>query len=201
MSIYFPNSQLFKNPATGLQSYNVVAGRFVQDSLWDEFLTYHYTGRAFDAAPGQLAAPDASAAVRAPGAGVITLSPIEKSSDVAAPGQPVLLSSDVSGENIGYITFFTGFFDQESNSIFVADQDFLDSATTQEIDGVFYPDWGEGDFTLEFEWEPLMFAISDGQNDVIAALNPESYGARLRRRSTASTASTPSSTASSAQPA
>ncbi|HSN77021.1 MAG TPA: hypothetical protein VL334_18260, partial [Anaerolineae bacterium] len=66
--------------------------------------------------------------------------------------------------------------DQESNSIFVADQDYLDSANTQEIDGIFYPDWGEGDFTLEFEWEPLMFAISDGQNDVVAALNPESYG-------------------------
>jgi hypothetical protein len=177
VSIYFPNSQLFQNPATGLQSYNVVAGRFVQDSRWDEYLTYHYTGRAFDAAaPSQATAPEVGAAVRAPGAGVITLSPIEKSGDVAAPGQPVLLSSNVSGENIGYITFFTGFYDQESNSIFVADQDYLDSYETREIDGVFYPDWGEGDFTLEFEWEPLMFAISDGQNDVIAGLMPETYG-------------------------
>jgi hypothetical protein len=114
--------------------------------------------------------------VRAPGAGVITLSPIKKSGDVAAPGQPVLLSTDVSGENVGYITFFTGLYDQESNSIFVADQDYLDSYETREIDGVYYPDWGEGDFTLEFEWEPLMFAISDGQNDVIAGLTPETYG-------------------------
>ncbi len=177
VSIYFPNSQLFKNAATGLQSYNVVAGRFVQDSLWDEYLAFHYTGRAFEAAaPSQATAPEAGAAVRAPGAGAITLSPIEKSGDVAAPGQPVLLSSDVSGENVGYITFFTGFLDQESNSIFVADQDYLDSYETREIDGVFYPDWGEGDFTLEFEWEPLMFAISDGQNDVIAGLTPETYG-------------------------
>lgn len=177
VSIYFPNSQLFKNPATGLQSYNVVAGRFVQDSLWDEYLTYHYTGRSFDAAaPSQATVPEVGAAVRAPGAGAITLSPIEKSGDVAAPGQPVLLSSDVSGENVGYITFFTGFYDQDSNSIFVADQDYLDSYETREIDGVFYPDWGEGDFTLEFEWEPLMFAISDGQNDVIAGLTPETYG-------------------------
>ncbi len=177
VSIYFPNSQLFKSPATGLQSYNVVAGRFVQDSLWDEYLTFHYTGRAFDAAaPSQATVPEVGAAVRAPGAGAITLSPIEKSGDVAAPGQPVLLSSNVSGENVGYITFFTGFYDQESNSIFVADQDYLDSYETREIDGVYYPDWGEGDFTLEFEWEPLMFAISDGQNDVIAGLMPETYG-------------------------
>jgi hypothetical protein len=177
VSIYFPNSQLFKNPATGPQSYNVVAGRFVQDSLWDEYLTYHYTGRAFEAAaPSQATAPEAGAAVRAPGAGAITLSPIEKSGDVAAPGQPVLLSTDVSGENVGYITSFTGFYDQESNSIFVADQDYLDSYETREVDGVYYPDWGEGDFTLEYEWEPLMFAISDGQNEVIAGLTPETYG-------------------------
>lgn len=177
ISIYFPNSQLFQNPATGLQSYNVVAGRFVQDSLWDEYLTYHYTKRPFEAAaPSQATLPEPGAAVRAPGAGVITLSPIEKSDDVAAPGQPVLLSSEVSGDNVGYITFFTGFYEQESNSIFVADQDFLDSYETREIDGVFYPDWGEGDFTLEFEWEPLMFAISDGENDVIAGLMPETYG-------------------------
>lgn len=175
VSIYFPNSQLFKNPATGLQSYNVVAGRFVQSSLWDEFLAFHYTGRAFDAMPGQMVAPDVTA-VRAPGAGQITLSPIAKSSDVAAPGQPVLLSTNVSGENIGYITFFTGFYDQESNAIFVADQDYLDSYQTREVDGVYYPDWGEGDFTLEFEWEPLMFAISDGRSDVIAGLMPETYG-------------------------
>lgn len=175
VSIYFPNSELFQNPATGLQSYNVVAGRFVQESLWDEFLTFHYTGRDFDAMPDQAATP-ALGAVRAPGAGVISLSPIKTSDDVAAPGRPVLLSSDVSGENIGHITFFTGFYDQENNAIFVADQDFLDSAETHEVDGVFYPDWGEGDFTLEFEWEPLMFALSDGQSDVIAGLMPETYG-------------------------
>ena len=176
LSVYFPNSQLFKLAAAGLRSYVPVSQRFADQSLWDDFLAYHYTGRAFDAAPAQAAPPDAGVAVRAPGAGAITLSPIEKSGDVAAPGQPVLLSSEVSGDNIGYITFFTGFYDQESNSIFVADQDYLDSAVTQEIEGVYYPDWGEGDFTLEFEWEPLMFAISDGQDDVIAALNPESYG-------------------------
>jgi hypothetical protein len=41
---------------------------------------------------------------------------------------------------------------------------------------VFYPDWGQGDFKLEFEWEPLAYAITDGQTRVQAALMPESYG-------------------------
>ena len=40
-----------------------------------------------------------------------------------------------------------------------------------------YPDWGEGDFTLEFEWDPLVYGLSDGENIVNAALTPQSYGA------------------------
>jgi hypothetical protein len=42
---------------------------------------------------------------------------------------------------------------------------------------VYYPDWGEGAFTMEFEWEPLMFAINDGAASVNAVLMPQSFGA------------------------
>ena len=35
------------------------------------------------------------------------------------------------------------FYDQAANSIFVADTDYLESADTREIDGVYYPVWGE----------------------------------------------------------
>ena len=59
----------------------------------------------------------------------------------------------------------------------MADTDFLTSADTREVSGVYYPDWGEGDFNLEFEWEPLMFALDDGQNTVEVLLTPQSYGA------------------------
>ena len=59
----------------------------------------------------------------------------------------------------------------------MADQDYLEAPQTREVDGVFYPDWGEGAFTVEFAWEPLMFAIEDGVNRVTVALQPESYGA------------------------
>jgi hypothetical protein len=110
--------------------------------------------------------------------GQIEVSPITLSDRVAAPGRPVLLSTDIRGQNIGYVFLFVGFFDQESNSIFVADTDYLESDDTREIDGVYYPDWGEeGEFTMEFEWEPLMFAINDGVDSVVAALTPQSYGA------------------------
>jgi len=177
VSIYFPNSQLFGSAVAGPQSYTPIAGRFASESLWDDFLTFHYTGRTFEAAPQVPTIPEPGAAVSGPGTGTFELSEIDLSSTVAAPGRPVLLSMDIRGENVGYVLFFTGFYDRQSNSIFVADTDYIESSVTQEIDGVYYPVWPEPEFTLEFEWEPLMFAISDGTDSVTAALMPESYGA------------------------
>jgi hypothetical protein len=178
MSIYFPNSQLYQSPLTGPESYTAIAQRFASESLWDDYLGFHYTGTTFEAAPSPIAVPGEGLAIRAPGAGQIEVSPITLSDDVASPGYPVQLSADISGQNIGYIYLFTGFYDGTYNSIFVADTDYLESADTRDIDGVYYPVWPEGtEFTLEFLWEPLMYAISDGTNSVTAMLAPQSYGA------------------------
>jgi hypothetical protein len=174
MSVYFPNSQLYGSPITGAQSYTAVARRFSEVSLWDDFLGFHYTGRAFEAATQNLVVPDR--AISAPGAGQIEVSPIKFSSDTAAPGQPVLLSVDIRGNTVGYVYLFVGFYDQESNSIWVADTDYLESDETREINGVYSPDWGQGQFTMEFEWEPVVFAIDDGTQSVLALFTPESYG-------------------------
>ena len=96
---------------------------------------------------------------------------------MAAPGQPVLLSTNVSGESIGYAYLFAGYYDANGRSLYVADTDYLQSGADRSANGVYYPDWGEGDFTLEFEWEPLMFAIDDGRTRVQTLLRPGSYGA------------------------
>ncbi len=179
ISIYFPNSTLYSSPVTGAQSYVRVSDRFASDTLWDDFLAFHYIGRAFQPAADTQAIPEPGERVTAPGAeGGVTLSPLRLSDDVAAPGSPVLLSTDVRGENISYIKLFVGFYDQQANSIFVADSDYLESAETRELEGVYYPAWDEdGEFTLEFEWEPIVFAINDGSQSVLALFNPESYGA------------------------
>jgi hypothetical protein len=181
VSIYYPSSQLYRNPVTGAPSYTAIANRFAEQSLWDDFLAFHYTGRDFEPSTTGRAVPQQGVAVRGPGAGAINLSPINLSggvsAGVAAPGKPVTLRTKVSGPNVGYIYFFTGYYDQASNSIFVADQDYLESAQTREVKGVYYPDWGTGDFNLEFEWEPLMYAIADGRQSVQAALAPQTYGA------------------------
>lgn len=176
VSIYFPSSQLYQNAAAGPQSYLVTSQRFADRSLWDEFLAFHYTGRRFDRGAAGVAVPARGEPIVGPGAGKISVSPLKLSSKVAEPGKPILMSADISGENIGYVRLFVGYLDRQSNSIYVADTDYLDSPETRELEGIYYPDWGEGDFTLEFEWEPIVFAITDGRRSVVALFNPEEYG-------------------------
>jgi len=176
LSIYFPNSTLYRNAITGPQSYTAIASRFSAESLWDDFLSYHYTDRSFAAQPEP---PQVltGAAIRGPGAGDMRVSPLELSSSEVSPRQTVLMSADVSGENIGHIYLIVGFYDQDANSVFLADMDYLESEPTREINGVFYPTWSESDeFPLEFEWEPVVFTLTDGRNSYNALLRPSSYG-------------------------
>ena len=177
ISIYFPNSQLYGSPLTGATSYTEIAKRFSASSLWDDFLAYHYTGKSFDANAQELVLPSKGAAVTPPGLGKISASPIAKSSLSAAAGQPVTLKTDISGENIGYIYLFVGYLDERTNSILIADQDFLESSENRQVEGIFYPVWSEqGKFTMEFQWEPLLFAINDGQVTSLALFKPLDYG-------------------------
>jgi hypothetical protein len=176
ISIYFPNSQLYRSPITGAESYTKIVRRFAEVSLWDDFLAYHYTGKAFKAVEGAISVPKPEEAIRAPGLGQIQVSPVSLSDSVAAPGSPILLSADISGQNLGYIYLLVGYYDANANSILVADSDYLESADTREISGVYYPVWGEEPFTLEFEWEPVVFAIDNGEDSVSALFTPQSYG-------------------------
>jgi len=176
IAIYFPNSQVYESPGAGPRSYTAIADRFAAASLWDDFMAFHYAGRVFEPQDAAAVIPPAGAALRAPGAGQVTLSKITADSQTAAPGQPVLLSADVGGDNIGYIYLFAGFYDRTAKSIYVADMDYIESSDTREVNGVYYPNWGEGDFTLEFNWEPVVFAIDDGSKRVPVLFKPQSYG-------------------------
>jgi hypothetical protein len=176
VAIYFPNSTLYSSPLTGPQSYTEIASRFATVSLWDDFLAFHYHDRTFGAQDAEPVAPTGGA-TRAPGQGQVAVSSITASSAEAAPGQPVRLSVDISGENIGFIYLFVGFYDPNANSIYVADTDYLESPEVRELNGVYYPQWSEKrDFTLAFEWDPVVFAVSDGEASLPALFAPESYG-------------------------
>ncbi|HAM46036.1 MAG TPA: hypothetical protein DCM67_13575 [Propionibacteriaceae bacterium] len=177
VSIYFPISQLYRSAVAGPQSYTAVASRFAQDSLWDDFLAHYFAGRSFEPTARAAAIPDAGARSLTPGGGGIQLGPVQLSDDRAAPGEPVRMRAKVTGENVGYAYVFAGYLDAESNSIYVADMDYLESPSSRVTGGVTYPDWGDrGSFTLDFDWEPLMFAITDGKTTAQTLLTPRSYG-------------------------
>lgn len=178
ISIYFPNSQLFANPASGPESYTAIANRFAKESLWDDFLTFFYTGRRFSQSGGDIVVPQRGTTVTAPAAGGIQVSSITLSARTVAPGRSVTLSTDVDGRNVGYVKLFVGFYDKASNSINVTDEDYLQSSQTQQANGVYYPVWpSSGRFTVRFSWEPIVFAINDGRKSVPVLFTPESYGA------------------------
>ncbi len=178
IAIYFPNSTLYQSPYSGSQSYTLVAERFSQGSLWDDFLAFHYRGRSFEPADNVAVIPSNDLASRVPGLGQFTVSELRLSSTTAAPGNPVTMRADISGSNIGNIYLFVGYYDQASNAILVADTDFLESPDTQAVGGVYYPNWdSDGQFTIKFDWDPILFTISDGITSDVALFTPQQYGA------------------------
>ena len=175
IAIYFPNSQLYQSPLTGAESYTSIAARFAKGSLWDDFLAYHYAGQSFAETDTRAVVPTGSL-IRSPAAGQISVTQLSASRSEVGIGQSLNLSADIGGENLGYVYLFVGYYDRSSNSVFVADQDYLESGDTRQVSGVYYPDWGVGDFTLSFDWEPVVFAVSDGDNLVPALFRPSDFG-------------------------
>jgi hypothetical protein len=178
IAIYFPNSTMYRSPYTGPQSYNLLSERFVKSSLWDDFLAFHYNDRSFQADAVEAVAPSTGMPSRAPGAGTITLSKVTASNDSIAPGETTKLSMSISGQNIGYVYLFAGLYDPTSNSIFVADTDYLESSDTRELSGVYYPVWPQSNsFKLNYTWDGSLFSVSDGTTSSLALLAPTAYGA------------------------
>ncbi len=176
IAIYFPNSQLYSTASTGMASYSVIANSFSRASLWDDFLGYHYAGRKFSA--NAVEAVNISRASQIPGLGAISVSPISASANRVSPGDVITLSTTITGENIGYIYVFTGWIDGETGDILVEDIDYLESDATGAEAGVYYPIWPDApSFKLNFDFEPLVYTITDGTDYGIALLNPVSYGA------------------------
>ena len=176
ISIYFPNSQLFRSDdLSGHKQYTAIADRFAGESQWDEFLMFHYSGRPLEA--DDAARPEGEVEINAPGAGNITIDPIDLSADVATEDEPVTMQTQISGNGIGYIFTFTGYYDEETNSILTVDTDFLEADKTEEVNGVYFPNWGDGGTVdIQFDWQPVLFAINDGRTSEFALLYPKEYG-------------------------
>jgi hypothetical protein len=202
LTIFFPNSELYE--VTFLQAdyydqYTAFTGRFATASVWDDFLTYFYTGQPIDPAAVDLtvltpaestqtdftqaiqeSAPEAGAEIAAPSAGPITIAPITVSASEIGPDGKVTISTEITGSNIAYVYYFVSYWNEEYSSYLSADQDFIFAEKSKEIGGVTYPDWGnEGVIPINYEWEPTLYYMSDGNeaNDQFAFFMPTVYGA------------------------
>ncbi|PKO15771.1 MAG: hypothetical protein CVU39_09615 [Chloroflexi bacterium HGW-Chloroflexi-10] len=199
-SIYFPNSELFETTSGDVDyAYTDYANRFAAASLWDDFLTYHYTGEGFsqdDADLDVLGQPQATMAdldasaqssvvssgaeIESPARGGISLSSISLSAEVIDIEESVTMSVDVTGNNIGYIYYYVAWYEEESDSWLTADMGYVGSDEIKESAGIYYPDWGEEpSFNVSMDWEPTLYYISNGyeDEDQFAFFEPEVFGA------------------------
>jgi hypothetical protein len=171
LSIYFPDSELYESDVAGAAAYTTVTRRFSDETRWDDFLSLHYYGTALGAVP------DAGAVVSAPGAGEITVSDIALTEEEINVADSTTVSADVTGKLLGFIYSYTGYYNPEQDSILVADMDYIDAGQSRKVGGVFYPDWGdEGVVEVEYEWEPIVYGIDDGEGVKFALLMPDDYG-------------------------
>lgn len=200
LSIYFPNSQEYE-AAFGSEklNYPLSAGRFATAALWDDYLTYHYTGRPFDPASADLSVvtppqsnlrdfaeaatrstPPQGTSIEAPGAGALSIAPLDLSAITVAVDETVSLSTTVTGTNIAYVYYYVSYFWEEDGSYLSADAGFVEPGNVKEVGGLYYPDWDQGgSVEVEFDWEPTLYFMSDGDpaHDQFAFFVPSTYGA------------------------
>jgi len=175
ISIYFPNSRIFNSAPGGYRSYVYTVPAFAQDSLWDDFLTFHYSDGLPFAESGN--GPKANGKTRSPGKMELKISPITVSADTISAGETTTLEADIEGSGIAYLYLFVGYLDTDANAIQVVDMDFLDPGAVQEMDGVIYPDFGEDpQLPIGFEWQPGFYALTTGGQSGITLFSPEDFG-------------------------
>ncbi len=177
ISIHFPISDIYVLTEFTDQTsvrYGDDAYKFLQQSSWDEFLAFHYTGQAFVPQDGQAFVPDQTAEIVAPGASELSIAPIQLS-DTAISGDEILtMNTSVTG-NVAYIYFILYFYNEEANAYWVGDTSFHFSENTITVDGVNAPDYGPSPIQVEYQWEPNLFVLTDGQTEAFALFEPDEY--------------------------
>jgi hypothetical protein len=177
IAFHFPDSDLYYYTEYNTEFppyYQESSSRFLEQSVWDEFLAYHYTGQAFAPQEGMAVAPSRSAEVIAPGASEITVGPIEISDTDISGDEIVTVSTTVEG-NVAYIHTALYFWDPASESYWIGDVSYYIAENTVTVGGVNVPDYGASPIQVEYEWSPTLYTLTDGQHDAYVLLEPAEY--------------------------
>ncbi|HZY45526.1 MAG TPA: clostripain-related cysteine peptidase, partial [Anaerolineae bacterium] len=174
MAIYFPIPALF-NLEDNL-GYVDVANEFSAQSQWPNFLAFHAASGAqsenFNGSGGNN--PSRASTIRS-SQKPLDVAPIKLSAEVARPDQPVTITSKVTGDRLAYLFTFVGRVLPKEQVLLVEDEDFLLADSTKSVDGVKYPDWSTDGVAIDYNWDPIVYTISDGKNAVKALIAPEEY--------------------------
>ena len=169
ISIYFPNSVMYTDMYGGYDVYTTINNRFMNDSLWDEFLAYHYANVAFDPDSKTITIPNRMEDVVGPGAGTIQTSEMVLSSESLSEGEILSFDTKITGNNIGYVYMQYGWLAKDIRTMLVVlGMDYIRADQTREVMGVYYPDWGSsGSIPIHYEFEPKLFFLTDGSESNI----------------------------------
>jgi len=177
IAFYFPDSDIYN--FTELNSdfppyYAESSSKFLEQSVWDEFLAYHYTGEEFAPQEGQNTTPSRSATVIAPGASEMTIGAIQISDTEISGDEVVHISTTVTG-NVAYIHTALYFWDPATESYWIGDVSYYIADNTTTIDGVNMPDYGDSPIQVEYDLSPTLYSMTDGTHDAYVLLEPYEY--------------------------
>jgi hypothetical protein len=177
IAFHFPDSDLYYYTEFNSNFppyYAESSVKFLEQSVWDEFLAYHYTGEEFAPQEGVAVAPSRTAEIVAPGATQMTVGSVQISDTEITGDETVTISSTVEGE-VAYIHTALYFWDPESESYWIGDVSYYIADNTITIDGVNIPDYGSSPVQVEYEWSPTLYSLTDGEHDAYVLLEPAEY--------------------------
>lgn len=177
IAFHFPDSDIYYFTEFNSEFppyYAESSDKFLEQSVWDEFLAYHYTGEEFAPQEGETTSPSRAASIIAPGASEMTIGPVQISDTEISGDEVVTVSTDVEG-NVAYIHTALYFWDEASQSYWIGDVSYYIADNTTTIDGVNMPDYGESPIHVEYEWSPSLYALTDGTHEAFVLLQPYEY--------------------------
>ena len=142
IAFHFPDSDLYYYTEYNSDFppyYAESSARYLEQSVWDEFLAYHYTGEDFAPQDGVAMAPSRTAEIVAPGASEMNVGPVQISDTQISGDETVIVTSTVEG-NVAYIHTALYFWDPESESYWIGDVSYYIADNMITIDGVNVPD-------------------------------------------------------------
>ena len=177
IAFHFPDSDLYyytEYNADFPPYYAESSHSFLEQSVWDEFLAYHYTGEEFAPQEGQAITPARTAQVVGPGASEMTVGPLQISDLEITGDETVTVSTTVEG-NVSYIHTALYFWDPATESYWIGDVSYYIAENTATVDGVNVPDYGSSPIQVQYEWSPTLYSLTDGQHDAFVLLEPAEY--------------------------